>query len=172
MVAKSYEGSLDNPPIVVRGAAWKTLLAMLGCIGFVALAWFLADKQPQIALLTFAFFGFGAVALVVRLFRPAWVRFSPQGIAIYSGWKERAIVWSDFDEFRLVRVRHNLFVGFTMSSSFTGKLALSGANRALAGIDGALPNSLTLAPRDLAELVQAAAKKWSPRPIPFIDDSD
>ena len=138
----------------------------------MALDWFLLDKQVEIAVLTFAFFGLGAVALVVRLFRPALVRLSPRGIVIYNGWKERAFVWSDFAEFRLVRVRRNVFVGFTMSGTFTGKLALSGANRALAGIDGALPNSLTLSQRDLAELVQDAAKKWAPRPIPFVDGSD
>jgi hypothetical protein len=167
------QGSLDAPPIVVTSATWKTVLALFGAISFVVIgAVLLQGGDPQMfvfGILGIGFFGLGGMVLAIRLVRPVVLQVGPDGIATAGGWRNVRLAWSDIGAFALVRMRSTVFLGFDVSPGFAGKLPLSAANRALAGIDGALPAGLTLSPRDLAVLVNAAAAKWAPAPIPFTD---
>ena len=107
-------------PVSYRSSASKLLWCLAGCLGFVAIGYYLRsqpfanDSSPQTTLIigwaALAFFGFSTVVIVLLLsLQPRLVSLREQGLLI--GGHKRWIDWKDITDFRLVHQRVGGFFG-------------------------------------------------------------
>src|SRR3569832_1105844 len=114
------QGSLDEPPIIVRGKRWSwrqiapaifLLLILLGRFGDHGGNVSATAQDPMIWM----FAGVGGLALLtmVRLVvSPPTLELSPQGIRRTYGWRSRRYRWEDVANFRPVHLARLEAVGF------------------------------------------------------------
>jgi hypothetical protein len=92
------QGSLDQPPIIIRSSRNTALLMLLIAFGFVAIGVrMLRDPKinPVIGYLEIAFFGAGIPIFGCRLVRPDVLTLTPDGIAWDGVFRTVQWTWND-----------------------------------------------------------------------------
>jgi len=156
-------GSLDQPPIVVRGSRWRG-------VGLVVLAAFLSigstnamtSSGPNLSAILFlgVFVLFGEVGLVLVLW-PARLEIAPSGITQKVLWRTTRLPWSDVYNFRPVGLGLTTrMVGFDYLVERPNRTGLRRLNAAVAGVQGALQPGLAMSPAKLANLLNEARERW------------
>jgi len=171
------QGSLENPPIVIRGKRWRGayMLVLALLIGLSALG-VLNTGRFDVAMLIPAIAGLflGAMGLWMVLM-PATLIVGRNGIKQTVLWRTRSYSWSQAYDFRPVMVGlYTKMVGFDFLGDVPKGGRARGLNRALTGAQGALQAGWELAPDKLANLLNHAREQWlaeaaapegAPRPV-------
>jgi hypothetical protein len=153
------EGSLDQPPIIVRHD--KSVTAVVVFLAAVGI--FIWPRNPEFMKTRHVFLA-GAVILfgIVSLFRTGGIELSPKGIALTGFLGRKEYAWSDFSRFVLVKERRRFFsttsVGFYYSPSRKG-FRLPSFNF-YSGADGVFPGGYVLDPQELFDLINQARARW------------
>jgi hypothetical protein len=159
------EGSLDNPPIIIRSSPAKLALVAFIGVGFLAVSAF-AFTHPDgprafIAGCCAGVLGaLGVLVAVAQIFKPTIVELSAQGLFIRTFRKTFHADWSDIARFRMCVINSNKLVAFDWRDDSPRRSGLSDVNRGLAGVDGALPSTLALPSGQVLDLAQAALARW------------
>ena len=167
------EGSFENPPIVITSSMAKTLLLLAGCIAFVCLGVSIIAQGPTTikgyigGYASVVFFGLGIPVAIWRLFVPAWLQLSPQGLDWFNGRTTKHFAWSEFGEFvayrpsSRARSRH---IGFMRLRPPTDHSMLRSLTRNLTGVDGSFGGGWSLDPGTIVDLLNRAKTRWE-RPV-------
>lgn len=163
------QGSLECPPVVIEASAEKAILLLLGCLAFVCIGVFMISNgstRPGNHFFAYAgivFFGGGVLISIVVLAAPPRLTLSPEGLAIFSGFKTRHYPWSGFSKFVICRSsranREWEYVGFTFELRDGEE---HGVTRRLFGVDGGIGGQWPMKPSALVDLLNSAKDKWSP----------
>jgi hypothetical protein len=100
------QGSLEDPPIVVRGSRRIHALYLLVALVFVATgAWQVGTETPQMwAWLCIVFFGLGSLVFIAQLIRPGLLAIAPDGVTMTVLWRTHRYGWAQIASFRTQRV--------------------------------------------------------------------
>lgn len=159
------KGSLDEPPIVIRGSRWKAALLTFGAALFVVIGSRMvrdpdgAARDQMFGWAGILFFGFCAVAGAWQVFRPTQLEISPRGLSITTPFRPKVYPrWADIGPFRVWSHRGAKMVVFDAVSE--GGL-LESVNSDLSGSNQALGGAWAIAPEDLARLLNEAKARWT-----------
>ncbi|MBS1181942.1 MAG: hypothetical protein H6Q99_1822 [Proteobacteria bacterium] len=164
--SSGVQGSLDCPPIVIVSSTEKTFLLLIVCAVFVCIGAFMIANGPATpreyigAYVGTFFFGGGAFLVVLRLAAPPRLSLSPEGLALFNGFKTRHYAWSDFSQFVICRssARTNVeYVGFIFELQHGEE---RGITKRLTGIDGGFGGAWSVSPSTLVDLLNGAKDKW------------
>lgn len=175
------QGSLDDPPIIVRGSRKKALKALLLSALIIALFLFvimtphayptlkqqIAAAIAPIMLIVFALM---AALSAWRLFRPEILELSPDGLHWRGTLRNKSWAWSDIKRFAVhvmtyqsgtLFTRSNQYStpGLIYSDSYQGKRTFSAGS----DVDAWLENEWEMEPAALCDLLNSAREKWSGR---------
>jgi hypothetical protein len=163
------QGSLEQPPIVIRGKRWFWIrLSLVGGL-MVALCVYAVVAAPAKdtipSLLCLAFFGFMFVGSVSRVFKPARLEIGPAGIVQQGLNKTRRFAWDDVYNFRTASLGVSTrVVGFDYVHPAAKAPALFGINTAMTGVQDCLASNWDVAPQALADLLNGARERWVAAP--------
>lgn len=100
------------------------------------------------------FFGLGAGASLLQFLpQSSFLRLHADGFTVRTLYREATYRWEDVDPFGVVAIRHNRMVGFNYVPHFDRAKRLRRAVAALAGFEGALPDTYGLKAEELADLM-------------------
>ncbi len=157
----TFKGSLDDPPIVVRGSRTKAGLVFVGALAFVGLGVLMLKQSTDLlAYLCIGFFGLCAIVGLFQFVVPNVLELSPAGLSWRAKGRRHSRLWSDIDEFRVVGMISSRYVGWNYTETFSGRAQLGALNAGLVGVEATLPVGWELDPPELADLLNRARSKW------------
>ena len=158
------QGSLEQPPIVIRGSRGRALMVTLICAGFVAIgAAYVSGPKGFDPTMGFAmiFFGLGLLVGLCMLVAPARLEIGPGGIAESVLWRTRRMSWNEAYNFRPVAMgMSNKFIGFDYLVPPPKGGGLRQLNAALVGAQGALQAGWEIDSVAVANLLNQARERW------------
>ena len=146
---------------VLRPSRRTWLLVLVISLAFVAvglLALFGPRPAEQedvwVMWLCVGFFGLVAGVSVLQLLpQTSCLRLDTEGFTIRSLFREQTYRWDDVDTFGATRIGPNKMVGFNFAPHFRRAERLRGVSAALAGFEGALPDTYGMKAEELAHLM-------------------
>ena len=145
-------------PVVIRARRWKTALAVLAGVGFVAVGvWAIGRGGLEgmiIGGVGVLVFGPMTLAGFGLLIRPSELRLDGEGFQLSGGFRRPVRpAWADIEHFLVWSSHGTRLVGWLCRPGRKPKGALAAANRKL-GLDGALPTGWPLGPEALFALME------------------
>jgi hypothetical protein len=130
--------------LVFKASLKKAVLVLFISIGFVAIGAWMTDEKPVMGWLCVGFFGLGIPASLLMM-RPntTYLKLTAEGFEIVAMSRTTAYKWSDVDHFRVASIRGAKMVGIAFSFEYTQQRAGRAVASALAGMEGAIPDSYT-----------------------------
>lgn len=164
---RRMDGSLDQPPLIIRRSRAKSLLMLFACAafaGFGLLTWRATDSWLVKAGVVM--FGLGCPLFAWELIRQDRLVISPKGLDWLGPWKKRTYSWNDLSEFSIYSIRGAKMIGFSRAGlrgmgSIVGRL-----NTALTGASGALPGLWEIEPEKVADILNQARSRWADQAEP------
>jgi uncharacterized membrane protein YhaH (DUF805 family) len=168
------QGSLEEPPIIVRGRRWSwqriapaivfpiLLLSRFSVYGGSASA---MAQDPM----NWMFAGVGGlmvIALVVMVVSPPTLELSPQGIRRTYGWRTWRYRWDDVVNFRPVHLSRLEAVGFDYTDPAKAASRYRQWVRVSYGAPGVLASNMELPAVELVGLLNRARAKWADTAVP------
>jgi len=159
------QGSLAQPPIIIRSSRKVAAAMLLIVVGFVATGIMMArdpEENPVIAYLIAGFFALGIPVFAWRIFRPDTLTLTPEGIFFQGMRVTDSWSWSEVRDFRPYRptgktiLKH---VGFNFADGEPNNVP-SHAAQQLPDVEGSLGNGWELGAADLADLLNRARGLW------------
>ena len=140
---------------ILRPSRWKTGLALLVSLVFVAIGVLLMDGSWEAWLAT-AFFGLCSATFVVTMLPGAsYLRLHQDGFEMRTLFRTTHFKWSDIGNIGVTSVNLNRMVAFDFAERYRGQHRARAVARGLTGWEGALPNTYGMSARDLAALMTA-----------------
>jgi hypothetical protein len=165
------QGSLDQPPMVVRSSRSTSFVMLIISIVFVAAGVLILkepSQNPAVGYLGIAFFGLGIPVFAWRLIRPDILIVAPEGITWRSALRTSHWQWSDVESFRPYSPADQTIskhLGFDFTDSYCAQnRQLRHTVKAIAGVDGSLGGGWELGAVDLADLLNKARIRWAEAP--------
>lgn len=161
------QGSLDQPPIVLRTSVLKAGLLMIGSgiAAFFCGSLITMTPPPSRALSGLVAFGLAAVYFAWRLVCPNILTLSPEGLAWQSPFRTTRWAWRDVSRFRAIQVHiFSQHVGFDVADGVPGPMSFTQYYVRYAGADNSLGGSWEVSARALAEILNAAQARWADGP--------
>jgi hypothetical protein len=154
------QGSIDQPPIVVRSSQLRSFVLVAS--GVLILK---APESPAWGYLMIAFFGLGIPLFAWRLIRPDILIVAPGGITWRSAIRTSHWHWSDVQRFRPYSPAGRTIskhLGFDFTDSYPAQnRQLRHIAKAIAGVEGSLGGGWELSAADLADLLNKARIRWA-----------
>jgi hypothetical protein len=156
------KGSLDQPPIVIRGDRGKAiLLLMIGVLLVAAGVWMIStDSDAGWGYVCAVFFGLGVFVAAWRIVSPGRLEISADGFRWTVTGRTRAIRWADVTRFEVVQIRSTRFVGWNYAPGYKARQLLRNVASALSGVEGSMPNGWEIAVPQLVKLLNEANQRW------------
>lgn len=148
--------SLRSLPFTVYPKKTKMLLMFLVCAVFVAGGILMIRDGQKMGWLCAGFFGLGIPIFLIQLYpRSSFLTVSEEGIEFCSLFRRHKLRWSDISEFGTYTIRHHglpvsKMVGFNYSAGSSKARLVS---KALAGFEGALPDTYGFRAEELAQIL-------------------
>ncbi|MGF1524948.1 MAG: hypothetical protein ACFBSF_21690 [Leptolyngbyaceae cyanobacterium] len=146
-------------------ALWLLLLSSL----FVTIGISMGVTDSWVGYLIAALFSLGILVGIIQLFpNSTYLRISHEGITSCSLFRETMIPWDDVDEFCVIVMRQNglpirKMVGFNYSPTYQRSRMGRQVASAIAGCEGALPDTYGKKAEDLAALLNTCLHEFKTR---------
>lgn len=160
------QGSLNQPPVIIRASRTRGLWLMIGSGAFVAIALMPLASGGSEGPLVFPLVFFGLCGLIglCLLISPSRLEISPSGITQTVLWRTARFAWSDVHAFRPATIGlTNKTVGFDYLVERPSRGGLRRLNSAIAGVQGSLAAGWEIKPEPLADLLNQAREQWAVR---------
>jgi hypothetical protein len=161
------QGSLDNPPVIVRSSRRTALLMLLVCVAFTgtSIAMLRDPAQPSwIGYACAVFFGLGIPIFAARLSRPDTIWIGPSGLIWRSVFRTMSLRWRDVRGFRPYRPTAKVIsahIGFDFTDDYKpDQHGSRGVVRQLTGVEGSFGGGWELDADELASLLNEARARW------------
>lgn len=132
---------------------------LLGCSAFVAAGIWMGFRGEWFGYVCAGFFGLGIPVAVIQLLPgSAFLQIDSSGITYASLFRKTSIPWSVIDDFCVVAMRQtgvkvHEMVGFNFVPSHDRSRFGRGVSKAIAGCEGALPDTYGMQAVDLAAML-------------------
>ena len=147
-------------PITYRSSTKKMLLLFVVSLVFVAGGIAVARERPMEGYGGAALFGVCALVGLVSLHpKASYLELTEKGFTICSMFWRTFVPWSHVREFYPVRIHLHSMVGWNYSDGYHQKATARRLAKALAGSEGALPDTYGMAAEELAAKLNAMLAK-------------
>lgn len=145
---------MKNQELVFYASRTKAVLLLLGSIAFVAIGWWMKEQKPLIGWLCVLFFSLGVPAALV-MFLPGvmYLRLDHDGFEMSSIGRKNKIRWQDVESFKIASIRGAKMIAINYRPSFTDQKMARAVAGALAGMEGAIPNSYNVSLGELERVL-------------------
>jgi hypothetical protein len=156
------QGSLGQPPIIIRSSRLVAATMLLIVVGFAATGLLMArdpEENPVVAYFVTGFFALGIPIFGWRLFRPDTLTLTSDGIIRQHMLRTDSWSWNEVQDFRPYRptgktiLKH---IGF----NFTDSERTDVLSQESTEVEGSLGNGWELGAADLADLLNKARGQW------------
>jgi len=154
------QGSLGQPPIIIRSSRMTAALMLLIDVGFVAIGVMMArdpEESAIIAYLIAGFFALGIPIFVWRVIRPDTMTLTKDGITWQGMFKTDHWPWTEVQDFRAYKPASRTIakhVGFDFTDGNDP------ATTKWMGVGGSFGTGWELSAVDLADLLNKARAMW------------
>ncbi|MGA9342387.1 MAG: STM3941 family protein [Rhodanobacteraceae bacterium] len=141
-------------PVELHPSGTRMVMLLLGSMAFVAIGVWQLPAHMAMGYASIGFFGLCALVFLLQLHpKCSYLSLRPEGFTFCALFRKHEVKWADARAFTTVRIGPNKTVGWSYSNQFHAHARMRVLNRALAGIDAALPDSYGMRPEDLASLL-------------------
>lgn len=117
-------------------------------------------KDPLEGWITTIASGVGILLSILMLFsKRAYLRLTADGFEVASLFDKKTTRWSDVDGFRIRQMRHVKMIAIVYRPDYKDQKMLRKVSSALAGMEGAIPNSYAVS----QEALLATLNEWHAR---------
>jgi hypothetical protein len=128
------------------------LFLLLISVAFVAGGMWMIREGEKMGWLCMGFFGLGIPVFLLQLFpKASFLTVNEEGIEFCALFRSHRLRWSDMSEFGVCRISH--LVGFNYSAHYQRFPKARAFAKAIAGFEGALPNTYGFKADELAQLL-------------------
>jgi hypothetical protein len=151
----AVEGTFDDPPIVMWQSRLKLSLICLCLVAVVGVG--IIIRTPNRGYLPWPFIFFGAFAATSGLGAvfPTALILTPAGLVFRGALRTVRYEWSDFDRFRVFRIRTRM-VGGDFSASYKSRHRWSWSWCVFGGF-------WDLPPQKIVDVLNEARRRWGPK---------
>ena len=150
------------PDMLLRPRQAKWLLIVAGSLVFTVVGAFMTRDGKTEGYLGLVFFGLCTLTALAQLLpNSAYLRLTRDGFEVRSLCRSSQTRWSDVSEFRAGRLGPSAAVVFDFAPSYARARRMRTAAAALAGAEGAIPDTYGYRATDLAALLN----EWRDRAI-------
>jgi hypothetical protein len=164
MGGETVQGSLDQPPIVVRSSQLQSFVLLVISMVFF-LAGVLIPPKTAGGYLWIAFSGLGVLLFAWRCARPDILIVAPDGVTSRIAFRTKHWQWSDLQNFRPYSPAGRTLskhLGFDFTDSYWGQSRrLRHTVKAITGVEGTLGGGWELSAACLADLLNKARIRWA-----------
>jgi len=139
---------------ILRPKRLRTLGWLALCAGFAAVGVWMVLSENALGWFVVVIFGIGMLVFAVLLLpNSAYLRIGPDGFTVCSLFRAHSYTWSDVGPFTVGRIGGNRMVVFDFSEHYRRVPRARKVALAIAGHEGALPDSYGMPLEALAELL-------------------
>jgi hypothetical protein len=158
------QGSLDQPPIIIRSSRMTAAVLLLFAVGFVAMGiWFSISPTANhvIGYFVTAFFGISIPIIAWRLIRPDSLTLTPDGACWHSTFAIIRFRWDEVQNFRVWGGTFSTDIGYDLATGCHAPPSrfIRVATK-LIGVGGSLGSGWELDADELADLLNDARARW------------
>jgi hypothetical protein len=153
---------MKNQELIYYASRTKALLLLIGSIAIVAIGWWVKEEKPLIGWLCVVLCGLyyiPATLITMLLPRMMYLRLDPDGIEMCSIGYKNKIRWQDVESFKIasfrgiVSIRGAKMIAINYRASFTERKVARAVDRALSGMEGAIPNIYNVSLEELERVL-------------------
>ena len=145
--------------LILRPRKGKAVLVFVVCAGFVGMGMFIIAKEGNwFAWMTTGFFGLCLSISLIEIFSDrSYLRLTPEGFTIHGHLRSTTYRWDEVAGFGVEAIGSEFNKMVVLDFSDNSQVSPVGRSvaRALAGCEGALPDTYGMKPADLAALMNA-----------------
>jgi hypothetical protein len=140
--------------VILRPRKSSALLYLMLCAAFTAGGiWMIANDKPA-GWSVSSFFGLGVVVFIVNLPpSSSYLLLKKEGFTVCSLYRKSSFKWSDIEEFVVGYLIGPKMVVFNFSLTYDRQQKSRIISKAIAGYEGALPDTYGMSAKELAELL-------------------
>jgi len=143
-------------PLRLHTTRKSMLLLLLGCIAFVIASVAVLPVKPAVAYSGIVFFGLGAVVALLHLLpNSSYLELDERGFTTCTMFRKSFVPWDDIAEFFPISLdtRARPMVALRYAPGYTRHATARKFVTAVAGAEGALPDTYGRSAKELAELL-------------------
>ena len=156
------QGSLDEPPIIIKQDQGKFVLGLFLVVGFVVtfctLGWGANAGQSAWVFAGFALGGLGALMFMRNFVPPCWLALDKSGLTWHGPWSVNHYQWSAFTGFVVVRP---LLLARQPGCIFAASTEQRPLIRRLLGDRASFGPCWEMKAQEIVDLLDAARARWS-----------
>lgn len=156
---------MSQAELIIHGSPKKAVVLLLIALALVAGGVFLILQGERFGWLVAGFFALG-IPLALFMLRPnsTYLRLDRDGVELSRPFKPVRLKWSDVDEFHVVRMYGNKFIGIRYSASYPGTPTARKLASAITGVEGALPDHFTIPPEEVCQTLNQWRRRFGAGP--------
>ena len=163
------QGSLEQPPIIIRGVRWhwRRLRLLLPLAAVAASVWSSGLKGQAASPTNLALIAVLVLNLALQVWSfisPTRLQISPSGITLKFTWRTRLWGWDEIGQFRMVHYVGAEYLGFDYAPGAKRRSAYREAVSRMSGADGLLVGAMEVDVETLAGLLNDASRRWLTQP--------
>ena len=153
-------------PFTVYPKKTTMLLMFLVSVVFVAGGILMIRDGEKMGWLCAGFFGLGIPVFLIQLYpKSSFLTVSEEGIEFCALFRRHRLRWSDISEFGTYTLRHrglpvSKMVGFNYAAGYQRASKARRVAQALAGFEGALPDTYGFRAEELAQMLSDYHQAW------------
>jgi len=148
-------------PVTYPASRTKMLRLLVISAVFVAVGFWLRDKNALVMWSCVVFFGLGVVVALINLHpRASYLTLTESGFEFSSMFRKHTVAWKDVLDFGVISISGNEMVGWNYLPSHRSQIARR-VSSGLAGVEAALPDTFGHRAIELAQLMRELHLKYS-----------
>jgi hypothetical protein len=151
-------------PTTLYPSKLKSTLFLLGSLAFVIAGIGMVSIGDITGLPVVGFFGLCLLVAVIQ-FHPkaSYLHLSAEGFTFCSLFRSNFVSWQYVQEFGLISISNNTMVSWNYTSEYVAAGRARSVSRALYGYEAALPDTYSLKPKHLAQLMSDLLSQYQVR---------
>jgi len=149
-----------NEPKIFRPNKTKNSILFLGCSAFVAIGFFLLDKDPNIGWGGIIFFGLGVIVSLIQFYpNSTYLKLTDDGFEVKGLFRSSFTKWTDIKDFRQGQIKGNKMIFFDYTDKHKKWKSGKKVAKFLSGKEGAIQSSYNIKTRELLKLMKEYKSK-------------
>jgi len=149
-------------PVTYRASRKKMLRLLAISAAFVAIGFWVREKNPLIMTACIAFFGLGVIVALVNLHpRASYLTLRESGFEFSSLFRRHTVAWKDVLDFVEFSISGNEMVGWNYLPDYPRAAIARRVSAGLVGVEAGLPDTYGHRAVDLARLMSELHRQYS-----------
>ena len=146
---------MKNETQIFRPNKLKNSILLLGCSIFVAIGFFILDKDPKIGWGYIIFFGLGVIVSLIQFYpNSTYLKLTDEGFEVKGLFRTNFTKWADIKDFRQGQIKGNKMIFFDYTDKHEKWSNGKKVAKFLSGKEGAVQSSYNIKTDELLNLMK------------------